>query len=145
MTTVPAPEMLNTRSTNNRVRASSGAGVVGQQLIQGRPEVVDALAGLGGNPDDTSSGEDGPVEPFADLLFRQVEAVLVDEIPLREGDDAAGDTQDVEDREVLLRLLPPSLVGGDDEEDQSNGAHAGQHVGDETLVPGHVHETDLAP
>ena len=118
---------------------------VGQQLVERRPEVVEALAGLRRDADDASIGQDGAVEPLADLLLRQVEAVVVDEVPLRERDDAARDTQDVEDREVLFRLLTPSLVGGDDEQDQSNGPDAGEHVGDETLVPRHVHEADLAP
>ena len=45
---------------------------------------------------------------------------------------------------MLLRLLAPSLVRRDDEQDETDGTHAREHVGDEPLVSGDVDEADLA-
>ena len=122
MTTVPAPEIVNTRSTNSRARSSVGAGALGEQLVERRPEVVEALAGLGRDADDAGCGQGGAFDALPDLFLREVEGVLVDEVALRQRDDAARDAKDVQDREMLLRLLTPSLVRGDDEQDQSDRA-----------------------
>ena len=46
---------------------------------------------------------------------------------------------------MLLGLPAPALVRGDDEQDQTDRSHAGQHVRDEPLVSRDVDEPDLPP
>ena len=145
MTTVPAPEIVNTRSTNNRARSSSGVEARASRSSRADAEIVQTFIRGSRHADDAGVRQDRAVEPFADLLLREVEYVLVDEVTLRERDDAARHAEDVQDREVLLRLLTPAFVGGHDEQDQSDGPDAGEHVGDEPFVSRHVYEADLAP
>src|SRR5690606_3058705 len=45
---------------------------------------------------------------------------------------------------MLLRLRHPAFVGGDDEQGHVDGLYPGQHVLDEPLMTGNVHERDLA-
>src|SRR5205807_1441742 len=54
-----------------------------------------------------------------------------------------GDAEELEDAEVFLGLRLPAFGGGDDEEARVDAADAGEHVGDEARVPGHVDERDL--
>ena len=91
-----------------------------------------------------ASASAGPGDAFADLLRREVERLVVDEVALRERDHAAADAEDVEDLQVLLGLRLPPLVGGDDEQHEPDRADAGEHVADEPLVARHVDEADLA-
>ena len=77
------------------------------------------------------------------MLDAGIERRLVHQIALGERHDGPLRAQHVDDLEVLLGLRLPSLVGGDHEQHQSNRTHAGQHVPDEALVPGHVDEPDL--
>ena len=48
----------------------------------------------------------------------------------------------VEELEVLERLRPRPVVGGDDEEDGVDLAGTDEHVADEPVVAGHVHEVE---
>ena len=115
----------------------------GEEVVERRPEVVEPLPGLGRDPHDPGARERGLGQALPDLLLGEVERVRVDEVALRQRDDAAGDPEHVEDREVFLGLRPPALVRGDDEQDQTDRAHAGEHVRDEALVPRDVDEADL--
>ncbi len=54
----------------------------------------------------------------------------------------ARDAEQAADVEVLARLRHHALVGRDDERDEVDAVRAGQHVLDEALVAGHVHEPD---
>ena len=55
------------------------------------------------------------------------------------------DLEQPADLKVLARLGHDRLVGGDDEHRQVDAAGAGEHVLDEPLVPGHVHEGEVQP
>ena len=145
MTTVPAPEIVNTRSTNNRARVSREAAPPRQHVVERRPEIVESLVRSSPRRGPPRHLQRGALEPLADLLLREIERLVVDEIPLRQRDDTALDAEHVQDREVLLGLPAPALVRGDDEQDETDGPDAGQHVRDEPLVSGDVDEADLAP
>ena len=145
VTTVPAPLIVNTRSTNRRVRASVGAGAAARASRRARRR-----ARRGPRRSRTSTATIGapasavPAEAFADLARRERERLVVDEVALRERDDPAVDAEDVEDLQVLLGLRLPPLVGRDDEQHQADRPDAGEHVADEPLVARDVDEADLA-
>src|SRR5581483_2647711 len=71
------------------------------------------------------------------------QAFGVDEVALGDDEDAAADTEEVEDGEVLAGLGHDALVGGDDQHGEVYAADAGEHVGDEVLVAGDVDDADL--
>ena len=85
-------------------------------------------------------------ERAGDQLFGfeadEAEEVVVDQVGLGEGDDAAGDAEQAADIEMLARLRLDRFVGGDHEEHQVDAADAGQHVLDEALVAGDVDEAE---
>ena len=60
-------------------------------------------------------------------------------------DDAALDTKQIEDRQVLGGLRHRALVGGDDQQRGVDAADAGEHVLDEPLVTGDIDDADLWP
>ncbi len=47
--------------------------------------------------------------------------------------------QQVENGQVLSGLGHDAFIGGDNQQGQVNAAHSGQHVLDEALVSGHIH------
>jgi hypothetical protein len=73
---------------------------------------------------------------------RQLEGLLVDRIRLRHGDHAAPDPEQAEDRQVLVGLRPCALGGVDHEQEKVDSGRPGDHVADEPLVSGNVHEGD---
>ena len=87
----------------------------------------------------------GPGQSPTDVFGPGGQRLVVDQVTLGEGDDGSVHPEDVDDLQVFFGLRPPSLVRGDDEEDQPDRSHAGQHVADESFMPRHVDEADLAP
>ena len=79
------------------------------------------------------------------LLGGDLQPLLLHQVGLRQGDDAPGDLDEVQDGQVLPGLGHDRLVGSHDEEGEVDAAHSGQHVLDEPLVAGHVHDADLPP
>ena len=82
---------------------------------------------------------------LARLLERQLEGLRVDRIRLRDGDDAALDAEQAQDREVLVRLRPRPFRGVDHEQEEVDPGRTGDHVSDETFVSGHVDQREPAP
>ena len=115
-----------------------------EHRVERRRQRFDAFAGLRGHREDRRAGEAGVGDVFADLLRRQVERLVVDEVALRERDHASAHAEDVEDLQVLLGLRLPPLVGRDHEQHEPDRTDAGEHVADESLVPRDVDEADLA-
>ncbi len=79
-------------------------------------------------------------------LFRlgadEAEQFFVNRVGLRDDDEAGGDAEQAADVEVLARLRHHALVGRDDERDEVDAVRAREHVLDEALVAGHVHEAE---
>ncbi len=103
-----------------------------------------------------SSSSPAPVRPLTAttgapgtslLRFRarELERLLVDDVRLRERDDAALDAEQPEDCEVLVRLRPRALVRVDDEQEEVDSGRAGDHRADEALVAGDVDDGQPAP
>jgi len=74
------------------------------------PELVEAGAAARARRD-----HDGARYELLRLEPRKLERLLVDDVRLREGDDAVLDPEQAEDREVLVRLRPCALAGVDHE------------------------------
>ena len=77
---------------------------------------------------------------FFHLGSHQRENVVIHQVGLGERDHAARNPEQPADIEVLAGLRLDGFVGRDDEQHQVDSAHAGEHVLDEALVAGHVHE-----
>ena len=82
--------------------------------------------------------EECAADQRADVVLDQLEPAGVDEVALRQDDEAAGEAQEAEDLQVLAGLRHDRVVGGDDEQRQVEAGRAGEHVADEPLVAGHV-------
>jgi hypothetical protein len=121
-----------------------GGGRGPQEGVERGDEPVDAFTGLGGHGDHGRVREHRSLDALEHLVGSDRERLVVDQVALRERDHPAGHPEDVEDLQVLLGLRFPPLVRRDDEQDESNRPDPGEHVPDEPLVSGHVHEPDLA-
>ena len=80
----------------------------------------------------------------AHILLDEREPLVVDQIGLRERDDAASYAEQLEDREVLSRLRHHAFVGGNDEQGEVDARRAGDHRSNERLVTGNVDDADRA-
>ena len=76
------------------------------------------------------------------LFEGQLERLFVDRVGLRDGDDAALDAEQPQDRKVLVRLWAGTLGGIEDEEEEVDAGRAGDHRSHEALVPRHVDERE---
>ena len=143
VTTVPLPFAANTRSTHRRGRPRSpAAGVEATSSSRARAEVVEAGARDAADRHDRRGLEERAGDVVGHVQRGQLEPLGVDEVGLRQGDDAVADAEQLEDAQVLLALRLPTLGGGDDEQAGVDRAHPGQHVAEETNVAGHVDEAD---
>jgi len=106
--------------------------------LDGGEQVVEAGACDGGAADHRRTLQRRAAQHVRRVGDRQVESVGVDEVALGERDDAVGDAEQVDDRQVLARLRHHAFVGGDDEEREVDAADTGEHVLDEALVAGDV-------
>ena len=79
-------------------------------------------------------------QPLCDLATHHLEPLGLHQVALGKYGDAAGHSQQLDDREVLLGLRHDSFVGGDHEQGHVDPGCAGEHVPDEPLVARHVHD-----
>ena len=71
--------------------------------------------------------------------------MIVDLIDLRHDSHAAGDAEQIDDREVFARLRHDAVVCGNDEDDEVHTRRAGQHCAHEFFVARHVDEAEGLP
>src|ERR1017187_3060843 len=109
---------------------------------EGASQIVEAGAGDGTDGDDGRAFEERTGHQLFGFEFDQAEHVGIHQVGLGEDDDAARDGEEAADVEMLAGLGLDGLVGGNDEEDQVDGGNAGQHVLDEALMAGDVHEAE---
>ena len=117
----------------------------GQQPVQGGGEVAHARPGDAVHRHDLCAGEKGARQAVRYFEVGDLGQFLVDEVNLRDHDQAGADAQEFEDSEVFLGLRLPALGGGHHEDAGVGGTHAGQHVPDETDVAGNVHDGAAPP
>src|SRR5581483_9669948 len=80
-------------------------------------------------------------ENFLQLQADNVERLGIYKVGLGNDRQTTLNLKQAADVEVLDSLRLDGLVRRDDQQDQINAAHAGQHVAHEELVPGDVHES----
>ncbi len=103
---------------------------------------IDAFAGEGRDRNDVGVGESGGGKQLPDIVRDFLAPGRLGEIRLGQGDGAARNAEQIDDREVLDRLRHHAVVGGDGEQDEIDAGRAGEHVMNEALVPRHVDEAD---
>src|SRR5881628_1874524 len=133
VTTVPKPRTVNTRSIGRRGSWSR---------LRGSTTSASPRSAARRSARPSPAFEERGADERHDVVAHEREPVGLDEIGLRQHDEAALDAKERADREVLARLRHHALVGGDDQHRQVDAADTGEHVLDETLVPGHVDDLD---
>ena len=111
--TVPAPRMTKERSTQSRTRPSvRGEGSAADQTRQGSPQRAQALSGPAGH----RHGLDLPQRGTGYLAEAVVDgASWIGEVAARHHEQTVPEPEGLDRGEVLARLSPPALVGGDHE------------------------------
>ncbi len=140
--TVPKPFTVKTRSMGRRKwPAASFSGARRRPRApaacrsSSSPAPVTELTGTTGAP-----SRNEPATSSSTSSRTSAENVGIHQVGLGQRDHAARNPQQPADIEVLAGLRLDGFVGRDDEQHQVDAAHAGQHVLDEALVAGHVHE-----
>ena len=113
------------------------------ETLEGRPDLVDPFARLGARGEDGHVGEGAAGEGVAHVFAGELEHLVVDEVELRQHDEATVDAEQLADREVLASLGHDAFVRCDDEHHEVETRGAGDHRPHELLVPGHVDDRDL--
>jgi hypothetical protein len=131
------------RQAHGQIRLARGR-ILGNR-IERREEFGQAGAGARGHRHDRRVGYRSPTEKRADILGHQVDPVRVREIRLRDRDNAARDSEQVDDREVLARLRHDAVVGRHHEQHGVDTGCAGYHVPHKLLVSRDVDDTHRAP
>ena len=141
VTTVPKPLTVKTRSMGRRKwPAAFFSGTACGDARQLFAQLVEARAGGGADGDDGRAFQERAGHELLHFEAHQSEHVGVHQVRLGQRDDAARDPQQAADVEVLAGLRLDGFVGRDHEQHQVDAAHPGQHVLDEALVAGDVHE-----
>ncbi len=109
----------------------------GSGLGECRPELLEAGAGARTRRDHRC-----PRHELLGLQPRELERLGVDEVGLRQGDDAALDPEQAQDREMLVRLRPRAFPGVDHEQEEVDAARARDHRPHEALVAGDVDDRE---
>ena len=139
MTTVPIPCRVNDAVDVQPGRAvAARMRPLARDLGERRAQLVEPGAGACAHRDDGRAGNE-----LLRLGAGELERLLVDEVGLRERDDAVLDPEQAEDRQVLVRLRPRALGGVDHEQEEVDAGRAGDHRADEPLVPGDVDHRQL--
>ena len=144
VTTVPNPFIVNARSIGRRGAPSTGRRAAWRRHgDEGMAQGLEPLSRACRDGDDWCVGERSALQEVRHLEAHEVDGLVVDQVVLGERDDTAGDAEQAADLEVLARLRHDRFVGGDDQQHRIDAAGASQHVPDESLVAGHVHEGDV--
>jgi hypothetical protein len=85
----------------------------------------------------------GTIGEILDFEAHEADHLRVDQVGLGDSHEAALDSQQAADIEMLARLRLDRFVSGDNQKDDVNAARTGQHVAHEALVAGNVNEADL--
>ena len=114
-----------------------------QELEDPRPNLLQPRARDRGEADHRGAFQRGAEGQDLDLLLHVPDPRLGREIHLGDDEQGRPDAQQVYDVEVLLGLRHDAVVRGHGEQHQVDGVGPGQHVADEALVSGHVHDARL--
>ena len=139
--TVPKPFTEKTRSMGRRKwPAAFFSADRGGHARQFAAQIVEPGAGDGTHRHDGRAFEERAGDHLFHFEAHEAEDVVVHQVGLGEGDDAAADAEQAADIEMLAGLRLDGFVGGDHEEHEVDAADAGEHVLDEALVAGDIDE-----
>ena len=128
---------------NRQTREARGALAAFAQRQQLGLELIDALSGERRHRHDLRALERGRGEQRLDLGHALQELVVVGQVGLGQGDDAAVEAQQVDDLQMLDRLRLDAFRRRHDQQRRIDAGSAGQHIVHEALVARHVDETQL--
>ena len=112
-----------------------------QRGVDGGDKGRDPVAPAGGDGEDRRAIQEGPRGRRPDIVRDERKPVLIgDQIDLVQDDDPPAQLEEPEDVQVLAGLRHHAFVRGDHQQHQVDPGGAGEHVSDEALVTGHVHE-----
>ena len=141
--TVPVPRTVKARSTGMRNMSSDArAGTRRAARCNAARSSSIPLPFSAETAITAASPSELPRQRGAHVVAHEREPLLVDEIGLRERDDAGMDAEQTEDGEMLARLRHDAFVGRDDEQREVDPRRAGDHRAHERLVAGHVDDAD---
>nr|WP_240787078.1 hypothetical protein [Ramlibacter rhizophilus] len=109
---------------------------------QERTDGFDALAGHRGGFDNVQALQGRAGDERFDLGAHLQPPRWFDPVDLGHHRQASGHTEEVEDLHVLDGLGHDAVVGGDHQQREIDAADAGDHVAHESLMAGHVDESD---
>ena len=122
---------------------TAGLGL-GCQRVQRAAQVLEARAGDGRDGNEGRTVQEAARHIGLDVCNRRREPLGVNQIRLRDGDQAMLHAQQLQDLEMLARLRRQAFVGGDDEHRRIEVRGACHHRPHQALVAGDVDEDDLA-
>ena len=115
----------------------------GGQTGQFGAQLGHAFSGDGGDRHHGGVFQKGSLHGFPHVLRAELQQFLVHQVCAGEGDQPLADAQQVADMEVFAGLGHHSSVRRDDHQHRIHARRPRQHVVDESLVAGNVHEGDL--
>jgi len=116
-----------------------------KQSVERSPQLVEALPAGGRHREHLGSRQRRPLKGLANLRRDELQPRLVDEVGLRQHDDAAMQIQEVHDLEVLPGLGHHALIRRNHEKDSIDSVRPSEHVADEAGVAWNIDDADLAP
>jgi hypothetical protein len=105
-------------------------------------QLFEPRAGACAHGDDGRGFEKRARDQLRRLCAHQFKEFFVHRVRLGDDDEAGLNFKQRADVEVLARLRHNPFVGGDDQSNRVNAVRAREHVLDEALMAGHVHEPD---
>ena len=132
VTTVPAPRIVNERSTCSRGAPAPRRGPAARAAARSSA----ARSSSSPAPGARRAGDDSA--PGSSSRASLGRARGIGEVGLRDRHDAGADAERAQHRGVLARLGHHAVVGGDDHQVQVDAGRARDHRAHEALVPGHV-------
>ena len=116
----------------------------GQLLIEGILQLIQARPAESGHRDDGGGSEGGLAHHPMHFVGHQAQPVGIHEVCLGQGDHPVSHAEQVEDGQMFVGLRHRTLIGCHHEEHGVDAVNSGQHVLEESLVPGHVDDAQVA-
>ena len=83
------------------------------------------------------------LECVLDIRGHQLDPIVVNQVSFGQRDQSARNSEQVQNGQVLSCLRHDRLVRGDDQQREIDASDTGEHVVDEALVSGNVHNGDI--
>ena len=90
-----------------------------------------------------ADSEEAAAHQVADFQLDHLARGRIDQVALGQGNQAVLEAEQPEDFQVFAGLRHDAVVGRDHQQGEVDAGGAGEHVLDETLVAGHVHDADV--